>query len=62
VDFGRELDEIGAFLATSGFPWAVVGGVALAAYGHPRMAEVRGYFERHGLMERWHEIERSLRD
>jgi hypothetical protein len=178
VDFGRELDEIGAFLATSGFPWAVVGGVALAAYGHPRMTldldlvteaaaqaavvdfmesrgfttlhrssgysnhlhadrargrvdflyvrgetarrlfatlrpvpgpggrdilvprpehliamkvqamrdspdrtwqelvdigylvglegvdrtEVRGYFERHGLMERWHEIERSLRD
>jgi hypothetical protein len=37
VDFARELDEIGAFLRGAGFPFAVVGGVALAAYGHPRM-------------------------
>lgn len=37
VDFGRELDEIGAFMAGTGFPCAVIGGVALAAYGHPRM-------------------------
>lgn len=37
VDFAREIDEIGAFLRGSGFPFAVVGGVALAGYGHPRM-------------------------
>jgi hypothetical protein len=37
VDFARELDDIGAFLSGAGFPFAVIGGVALAAYGHPRM-------------------------
>jgi hypothetical protein len=37
VDVARELDEIGAFLKDAGFPFAVVGGVALAGYGHPRM-------------------------
>lgn len=37
MDFGREIDEIGGFLDGAGRPWAVVGGVALAGYGHPRM-------------------------
>jgi hypothetical protein len=37
VDFARELDEVRAFLAEGGFRLAVIGGVALAAYGHPRM-------------------------
>jgi hypothetical protein len=37
VDFARALDEIGAFLDQAGHPHAVVGGVALAGYGHPRM-------------------------
>ena len=37
VDFAREPDDIGAFLSSAGFPFAVIGGVALAAYGHPRM-------------------------
>ena len=37
MDFGREIDEISTFLDREGFPFAVVGGVALAGYGHPRM-------------------------
>jgi hypothetical protein len=37
VDFAGEIDAIGSFLAQEGFPAVVVGGVALAAYGHPRM-------------------------
>ena len=37
MDFARELDEARAFLAERGFRVAVIGGVALAAYGHPRL-------------------------
>ena len=37
VDFAREIEDIGAFLTGAGFPFAVIGGVALAACGHPRM-------------------------
>ena len=37
VDFARELEQITAFLASHDRPCAVIGGVALAAYGHPRM-------------------------
>lgn len=37
MDFRGELVEISAFLAATGAPLAVIGGVALAAYGHPRM-------------------------
>jgi hypothetical protein len=37
VDFARELDVVEEFLARSGFRAAVIGGVALTAYGHPRM-------------------------
>jgi hypothetical protein len=37
VDFATEIEEIGTFLTREGFPFAVVGGVALAGYGHPRM-------------------------
>jgi hypothetical protein len=37
VDFGREIDEVGSFLGELGYPHAVVGGVALAGYGHPRL-------------------------
>ena len=37
VDFAREIEEVGAFLTDVAFPFAVIGGVALAAYGPPRM-------------------------
>lgn len=37
MDFVRELDEIQAFLGARGLRFAVIGGVALSAYGHPRM-------------------------
>ena len=33
----RALDDVEAFLTSGGFRLAVIGGVALAAYGHPRM-------------------------
>lgn len=36
MDFGRVLGEITSFLDEAGLPWAVVGGVALAAYGLAR--------------------------
>jgi len=37
VDFARELDVVEGFLATGRFRVAVIGGVALTAYGHLRM-------------------------
>ena len=37
VDFAAELHAVHAFLDARGFRSAVIGGVALAAYGHPRM-------------------------
>jgi hypothetical protein len=37
VDFAGEIRQIGAFLTARGFPFEVVGGVAVAAYGHLRM-------------------------
>jgi hypothetical protein len=37
VDFARELDVVRGFLGERGFPIAVIGGVALTAYGHPRV-------------------------
>jgi hypothetical protein len=37
VDFARELDVVEGFLAMGRFRVAVIGGVALTAYGHPRM-------------------------
>jgi hypothetical protein len=37
VDFARELDVLERFLAMGRFRLAVIGGVALTAYGHPRM-------------------------
>jgi hypothetical protein len=37
VDFASGLSAVRAFLADRGFRSAVIGGVALAAYGHPRM-------------------------
>lgn len=37
VDFAREWDATRSFLTTQGFRSAVIGGVALAAYGHPRL-------------------------
>lgn len=36
MDFGRNLEELGRFLDARGHPWAVVGAVALAAYGVAR--------------------------
>jgi hypothetical protein len=37
VDFVRALDEVATFLARQEHRFAVAGGVALAAYGHPRL-------------------------
>jgi hypothetical protein len=37
VDFARELSDVRAFLDGKGFRSAVIGGIALAAYGHPRL-------------------------
>ena len=37
MDFAREIDEVGTFLRGAGYRCVVVGGVALAAYGHLRM-------------------------
>jgi hypothetical protein len=37
VDFAAELRAVHDFLDVRGFRSAVIGGVALAAYGHPRM-------------------------
>jgi hypothetical protein len=37
VDFAHELDVVERFLAKERFRIAVIGGVALTAYGHPRM-------------------------
>lgn len=37
MDFARELDAVEGFLAKERFRVAVIGGVALSAYGHPRM-------------------------
>ena len=37
MDFGGEWDAVEAFLVERGFRVAVIGGVALTAYGHPRM-------------------------
>jgi hypothetical protein len=36
LDFGKVLDEVAGFLEAGGFRYAVIGGVALAAYGLPR--------------------------
>lgn len=37
VNFAREFDAVRAFLSDRGYRIAVIGGVALAAYGHPRL-------------------------
>lgn len=37
MDFARELDAVRSFLSERGARVAVIGGVALAAYGHPRL-------------------------
>lgn len=37
MDFARELTAVRSFLTDRGFRSAVIGGVALAAYGHPRL-------------------------
>ena len=37
MDFAGELAAVEQFLAAGRFRTAVIGGVALAAYGHPRM-------------------------
>jgi nucleotidyltransferase AbiEii toxin of type IV toxin-antitoxin system len=37
VDFAAELRAVHEFLGARGFRSAVIGGVALSAYGHPRM-------------------------
>lgn len=37
MDFGRVLETVAGFLAEKDFRYAVVGGIALAAYGLPRL-------------------------
>jgi len=37
VDFAREIEDVGAFLTGRGYRVAVIGGLALAAYGSTRM-------------------------
>lgn len=37
VDFAGVIDRLDTFLTDAGHPYAVAGGVALAAYGHPRL-------------------------
>ena len=37
MDFAGEFEAVRAFLAERGYRVAVIGGVALAAYGHPRL-------------------------
>jgi hypothetical protein len=37
VDFAGEFEAVRSFLAERGYRVAVIGGVALAAYGHPRL-------------------------
>lgn len=37
MDFAGTIDRIEALLAAGHWRWAIAGGVALAAYGHPRM-------------------------
>lgn len=37
MDFARELEAARSFLTEQGYRSAVIGGVALAAYGHPRL-------------------------
>jgi hypothetical protein len=37
VDFARELDVVEGFIAKQRYRSAVIGGVALTAYGHPRL-------------------------
>ena len=37
MNFGETLDRVGTVLAAGSWQWAVAGGVALSAYGNPRM-------------------------
>ena len=37
VDFAATIDRVESLLAPGKWRWAIAGGVALAAYGHPRM-------------------------
>jgi len=37
VNFGETLDRVSTVLAAGNWQWAVAGGVALSAYGNPRM-------------------------
>jgi len=36
MDFVAVLELVGGFLEGRGYPWAVIGGLAMAAYGVPR--------------------------
>lgn len=37
MNFGEALDRVGTMLPAGTWPWAVAGGVALSAYGYPRI-------------------------
>jgi hypothetical protein len=73
MDFQKALAAIAAYLEEHDRRYALVGALALAAYGHPRATldldlvvelesqdEIRHYFEQHGLRERFDDLERSL--
>jgi hypothetical protein len=63
MDFVGVLDRVDAFLTERGWRFALVGGVALAAYGiaGTDQDEVRGYFQKAGLLDKWGEIAHGRR-
>ena len=84
MDFLETLSRVTSFLDERNVPWALVGGLALSAYGGARTTldldlavdgsvqeelirfmesegfEIRRFFTRHGLLERFHELEETL--
>ena len=72
MNFTKVLKQLSEFLEGRKYSYAVIGGVGLAGYGVPRATvyldlvldasaqpEVRASCEKHGLLERYHELEAS---
>jgi hypothetical protein len=69
MDFARNLEDLKSFLDARQYRWALIGGVALADLADIRHLallpgvdhdEIRSQFERHGLLDRYRELERFL--
>lgn len=75
MNFGTVLALVTDFLNEQGYRHALIGGIALAAYGLPRTTidadlivtmpgvdrrEIQDYFERQGFKDRYDELERTL--